>query len=66
MTFAMLPPRSRARRTGTTKYTFDALYRLTKEALPTTQNNEYGYVSHSDGGGPPVKRAAVGSLACVS
>jgi RHS repeat-associated protein len=29
--------------TGTTKYTVDALNRLTKEALPTTQNNEYGY-----------------------
>jgi RHS repeat-associated protein len=29
--------------TGMTKYTFDALNRLTKEALPTTQNNEYGY-----------------------
>jgi RHS repeat-associated protein len=33
--------------TGTTKYTFDALNRLTKEALPAAQNNEYGYEAAS-------------------
>lgn len=43
--------------TGTTKYTVDALGRLTKEALPGSQSNEYGYdpasnlTSFTDSGG---------------
>ena len=43
--------------TGTTKYTVDALNRVTKEALPESLSNEYGYdaasntTSFTDGGG---------------